>query len=98
MNKVVRGTQRKMVVVKAQDSELFEEAYFILRKDLGHKQSASEDSMVLEANRIINKSVFSRERDRHGGAGVTLKDFLFYVGGFVSGSGIVGLFWLVLRL
>ena len=96
MNKVVRGTQRKMVVVKASDSELFEEAYFILRKDCARERDASEDSMVLEANRIINKNVFSRERC--GTGGVTFKDFLFYVGGFVSGSGIVGLFWLILRL
>ena len=96
MNKVVRGTQRKMVVVKTTDSELFDEAYFILRKDSAKNGDASESSMIDEANRIINKNIFSRERERRRAAAISARDLLLYVGGLASGSGIVGLFWLVL--
>lgn len=95
MNKVVRGTQRKMVVVKTADSELFDEAYFILRKDSARYNDSSEGSMIDEANRIINKSVFSRERDRGRAAGFFARELWLYIGGLVSGSGIVGLFWLI---
>ena len=95
MNKVVKGTQRKMIVVRTADSELFDEAYFILRKDNSRYGSASEGSMIDEANRIINKSVLSHERERGRSAAISVRELLFYIGGLVSGSGIVGLFWLI---
>ncbi len=83
-----------MVVVKTADSALFDEAYFILRKD-AQKSAAPEWSMLEEANRIINKSVISREREERSKRGVSLKEFLFYVGGLVSGSGMIGIFWAI---
>lgn len=94
MNKLVRGTQRKMVVVKTADSEIFDEAYFILRKDTP-KSNAPEWTMLEEANRIINNSVISREKEARSKRAVSVKEFLFYVGGLVSGSGIIGLCWAI---
>ena len=48
---MVKGAQKRMVVVKINDSEVFEEAYFVLR----HESRGEENDMVAEANRIIEE-------------------------------------------
>ena len=45
----MRGTQKKMVVVRTPDSEYFEEAYFVVRREC----SVGGGDMVNEANRMI---------------------------------------------
>ena len=98
MNKIVKGTQRKMVIVRTADSDLFDEVYFMLRKDVKRGAGASEESMLEEASRIINKSVFSREREVYGRGSISVRSFLFYLGGLFCGSGMVGLFWFIFSL
>lgn len=51
----MRGYQKKVIYVKNTGSRHFEEAYFVLRPD-SEGASASHDSMILEANRIINEN------------------------------------------
>jgi hypothetical protein len=49
---MIKGAQKSMIVVKTQDSYVFEEAYFVIRRG-AEKEKAD---MVREANRIIEKS------------------------------------------
>jgi hypothetical protein len=46
---MIRGAQKRIVVIKTADSSVFEEAYFVLKKG----RETSEGDMVREANRII---------------------------------------------
>ena len=48
---MIRGTQKRMIVVKTADSSCFEEAYFLIRRDC----SAGGGDMVDEANRIVEQ-------------------------------------------
>lgn len=55
---MLKGAQRRMVVIKTQDSRIFEEAYFVMRTE----SAATGEDMVSEANRIIEACVEKRHR------------------------------------
>ena len=81
---MLKGAQKRMVVVKTQDSRIFEEAYFVMRTDT----PASNTDMVGEANRIIEACCEKRrERVQKMNLSVLLPIFAF-VGGSILGSGI----------
>ena len=46
---MIKGAQKRMIVVKTTDSSLFEEAYFVVR----HDASGERMDMLAEADRII---------------------------------------------
>ena len=58
--KMLKGCQRKIIVMKNTGSNIFEEAYFVLREN-AVKAHISETDMIEEANRII------KENGIHGG-------------------------------
>ena len=51
---MIKGVQRKMIMVKTDNSNVFESAYFILRADSDKSKSDALD-MLSEANRIVNE-------------------------------------------
>ena len=57
---MIRGAQKKVVVIKTADSKIFEEAYFVLKKDRG----ADGGDMVKEANRIIESFEESDKKEK----------------------------------
>ena len=59
---MLKGAQKRMIVVKTADSRLFEEAYFVMRADT----SPSGEDMVYEANKIIENCGGKRRACRHG--------------------------------
>jgi len=57
----VRGYQKKVIFIKNAGSEIFDEAYFVLRCDeKTHK--ISHATMVSEAKRIIDENVGTKRR------------------------------------
>lgn len=50
--KVVKGTTRRVVVVKSPDPKLFEQAIFILREDIFSDGGVSADRLMEEAREI----------------------------------------------
>ena len=50
---MVKGTNRRVVVVKSPDPRIFEEAIFVVREDLFHRDS-SADKVLLEARQAAN--------------------------------------------
>lgn len=48
---MIKGINRRVVVVKAPDRRFFEEAIFILREDIGKNGVTAED-IVVEARRV----------------------------------------------
>ena len=50
---MVKGTYKQMIVATTPDSVYYEQAYFVLR-EAREADGASEDSMIAEANRILD--------------------------------------------
>ncbi len=49
----MRGCERKIILLKGTESQMFDEAYFLVRR--GFEQHSS-DEIVREAERIINRN------------------------------------------
>lgn len=91
---MMKGTHKQMVVVRTPDNVYYEQAYFVLREARA-KESASEDSMMAEANRILDECRLMpqpRRRRRLPRAA------LFWLGVMVGGAGAVAIFLSVLLL
>ncbi|MBE6575002.1 MAG: hypothetical protein E7654_01860 [Ruminococcaceae bacterium] len=88
---MVKGCQRQIVLLRGTGSELFEEAYFILKPE---KTSLPPARMITEANRIIEENTLRGKRQvnlrsrRHG------ERLLFFLLGLLSGSTFLGILWL----
>ena len=52
----MKGCQKKVIFLKNTGSELFDEAYFIISRE-SEKEAVEEDSMIVEANKIISASI-----------------------------------------
>ncbi len=78
---MIKGAQKRMIVVKTADSKLFEEAYFVMRGDM----NVSEGDMVSEANKIIERcNVKRRERARRAPSALLVAIFSFIGGSIFS--------------
>ena len=98
---MLRGAEKRMIVVRTRDSRLFEEAYFVVRPE-ADRGDRGESNMVWEANRLLESSMdgWRNEtignphfpRSRRGG----YRRGLWFLVGLLSGGGIVGLLWFLL--
>lgn len=58
---MLKGIQKKMVVLNIQDSKIFESAYFIMKNQV--KLAPPDDNAVLfEANRIVSESLPKKKK------------------------------------
>ena len=88
---MVKGCQRQIVLLRGTGSELFEEAYFILKPE---KTPLPQARMITEANRIIEENTLQGNRQanfrgRHRG-----ERLLFFLLGLLSGGTFLGMLWL----
>lgn len=91
---MLRGTQRHMIVVRTRNSPLFEEAYFVMRRD-ADRLDADRPDMLWEANRILESSLpCTREEQR--GRWEKVARVLWFLLGSLCGGGAVGLLWWLL--
>ena len=51
---MIRGAQKKMIVIRTHDSRVFEEAYFVIRRDTEGVMDNCD--MLTEADRIIRRN------------------------------------------
>lgn len=91
---MLKGAQKRMIVVRTTDSKLFEEAYFVMRHDTDHGGGDRPD-LLAEANRILEGSRLHTEKHRRPRHGI-LWCILGFLGGALLGGGGVGLLWLLL--
>ena len=74
---MLRGCQRRIIVLKNTKSDIFEEAYFILSERAASGEApVSESDMILEANRIISESSQNALRQPRGQQWTALKTVL----------------------
>lgn len=89
---MVKGCQRKIVVLKDTGSDLFEEAYFILKEEHSDCEGAIPQDMAEEADRILsgNLSAPRRQRRNTGKPVSGLRWFLY--GALLAGSLVTAVF------
>jgi len=80
---MVKGCQKRIIVLKGTNSSVFDEAYFVIKEN-----SVPPDGtdMVKEALRIIEANTLPHEESKK-----TKKSFLWYLAGFISGCLLFGL-------
>lgn len=84
---MVKGCQRKSVVLKCPASSAFESAYFILKN--GADRSFSEEDVISQANRIVEESALPVRKRKRGGA--LLWAALSFLAGALVSSGATAL-------
>ena len=92
---MIKGCQRRMIVVQGKDKSVFETAYFVLRREREHV-TARETDMLAEADRIINESRLHGERS-DGRIVRRLKSFFLVLGGCCMGCGVTLLWQAIIR-
>jgi hypothetical protein len=57
---MVRGCQKKIIYLKNTESEVFDEAYFVV-SDNALTSEIDECDMIVEANKILDECIFTEE-------------------------------------
>lgn len=97
---MLRGAKKNMIVVRTRDSRMFEEAYFVMRRDAG-QTDADELDMLWEANRILENTLPHPRRepsvpDVPGRRTRMLQRLIWFCMGVLCGGGTAGLLWWIL--
>ena len=85
---MIKGAQKRMIVVKTADSAIFEEVHFVMRRE----SSAERMDMLAEANKIIESCDCSKKRSRMRRARGALISLGVFLCGGVTGGVIAALF------
>ena len=85
---MLKGCQREMIVLQTTDSTVFENAYFVLRRE---SASMPHGDMLAEANRIVGagSNYLARRRRR------VPRGLLLFLGGALAGAAVFGLIMLI---
>ena len=83
----MRGCQRKIIMLRGTDSEIFDEAYFLLRKDFDRERQ-DEDALLREAQRLVELNT-TRRRTK------TRPKWLLFAADMLAGGALFLLFALI---
>lgn len=81
---MIKGVQRKMIVLKPDKESAFETAYFILRTDIAETDTKGE-VLVLEANKLIAENRPTSKRKKQQRRERVKFGVPFFLFGFISG-------------
>ena len=84
---MIKGAQKSMIVVKTTESRLFEEAYFVIRRDA----KGGRGDMVAEADRIISGCIGGRLKRKKLDAAALIWAGIGFVCGGLFGGILVGI-------
>lgn len=92
---MLKGCQRRMIVVRTGKDTMFDEVYFVLKKDHWDESCMDESDIICEANRIINGEI--GEIRQKNSRKRKIAEFIFraitpFVAGLIS-SLVVIAFW-----
>jgi hypothetical protein len=99
---MLRGAEKRMIVVRTKDSRLFEEAYFVVRPEAGNGTDGDTDTrpdMLWEANRILESSMAGARQDRPSlpsAPSGLLRGLVWFFLGLLTGGGAASLLWVLL--
>lgn len=84
----MRGCERKIILLKGTESQMFDEAYFLVRREF---EKRGHDEIVREAERIVDRNT-TRFRDSR-----TAKNLHFFLVGTCFGIAISLLFFAIAK-
>ena len=61
---MVKGVNRQVIVVKAPEQAMFDQAIFILREDALEKDGIGERELLEEAQKIANSYIHQKPREK----------------------------------
>ena len=85
---MIKGSQKQLIVLRTAESRYFDEAYFILRREIDPGRQKKGD-MLVEANRILRERADFDKPDKKRFCG---KWFFFAMGVLLGGALASGLF------
>jgi hypothetical protein len=88
---MIKGAQKRMIVVKTGDSRVFEEAYFVLRRE----SRADRLDMLAEANKIIENCGGVRKRGNSHQRTALLYAICGLISGMILGGAIAVLIYAI---
>ena len=94
---LIKGIQRKMVLIRTPDSKIFEEAHFVFRAESDSRVS-EENDMLIEANRIIEEAGLGATEGKHPVRKKRGGGLIGFLLGGLFGGGVVGMIWLLCAL
>ena len=86
---MLKGYQRRLIMLQTHGSDLFETAYFVLKED-AERRRPSQGEMLSEAKRIVEENSLARRQSRDE-LRSPLVSFLL---GALSGAFAIGANWL----
>lgn len=86
----LKGTQKRMIAIKTNDSNLFEEAYFVLKANIDN----SNTDMVAEAEKIIRSRAGQKEQKSK--KSILSKNSVIAVVSFLLGAAVCALVFVAL--
>ncbi len=89
---MIKGAQKQMIVVRTGDSRYFDEAYFVLRREIKNPKGKRND-MLLEANRILEETAPDTNRGRFGRLS---RNILLFLAGILCGSAVAVLVFVLI--
>ena len=89
---MIKGAQKQMIVIRTGNSRYFDEAYFVLRREV-HGTGQEKNDILAEANRILEEHALQTggKRKRHLPRGV-----LLFLLGILCGAAVALLLGLLL--
>lgn len=85
----LKGTQKRMIAIKTADSNIFEEAYFVLRANIDNSSS----DIIAEAEKIIG----SNDKEKNEKINITRAKLVMFCSiSFVVGAVISAIFMILL--
>ncbi len=88
---MIKGAQKQMIVLRTGNSRYFDEAYFVLRREVKLSRGSSKNEMLREANRILEECAPTSPPRRRRGRSI----LLFFLGLFLGVGGTVLTFLLL---
>ncbi|MBR4874189.1 MAG: hypothetical protein IKV00_10175 [Clostridia bacterium] len=86
---MLKGYQKRLIMMPTRESQLFESAYFILRKD-SHPKSPTKNEMLSEATRILEENALGPDKPRF----TRLHLAAALLAGLLLGALAVGIVWI----
>lgn len=83
----MRGCQRQIILLRGTESQIFDEAYFLLRKDFDRSRG-SDAELLREAERLVERNTTRRRARRHS-------RLWLFAAGMLSGGLVLWLFSLI---
>ena len=88
---MMKGAQKQMIVVRTCDSRYFDEAYFVLRREVKAHRGAKNE-MLDEANRILRESELAPRPPRKR----LSRGVCFFLSGILCGGAVAILVFMLI--